>query len=166
MIQASLKDLVITGRLGPIRLGTARTLIAEVLGEPDDYSLNSNSRQRKRLPPAVWKYGDIELHFADASDGLCLIFMERFTIPSGGAKLELDPWIIQHTLTIDILQHALEQKHIPVQRDRKPYDDPDMLRLRAGIGVEFLFTTTSMPERSPACLTVVSYSDLMSNSQP
>ena len=77
MIHASLKDLVTTGQLGPIRLGTARTLIAEVLGEPDDYSLNSHTRQRKRLPPAIWKYGDIELHFTDATDQVYLIFLEH-----------------------------------------------------------------------------------------
>src|SRR5829696_7212239 len=114
MIQASLKDLLSTGQLGPIRLGTARTLIAELLGEPDDYSLNSRSRQRKRLPPAVWKYGDIELHFDDTTDQVYLIFLERFTIPSGGSKLQLDPWIIQQSLTVDTLEHTLEQNHIPV----------------------------------------------------
>ena len=166
MIQASLKDLVTSGQLGPIRLGTARALIAEVVGEPDQYSLNSRSRQRKRLPPEVWKYGDIELHFADATDQLYLIFLEHFTIASGGSKLKLDPWIIQQSLTVDTLQQALEQNHIPVHRDRKPSDDPNTLRLRAGVGVEFLFTTTSLSARSPTSLIAVSYSNLASTSQP
>jgi len=166
VIQGSLKDLVTDGQLRPIRLGSTRTLIAELLGEPDDYSLNSHGRHRKRLPPTIWKYGDIELHFAEATDQLYLIFLEHFTVPSGGTKLHLDPWIIQQSLTVDTLEHGLEQNHIPVQRDRKPYDDPHTLRLRAGVGVEFLFTTMDTSARSPAGLTAVSYSDLASNSQP
>jgi hypothetical protein len=165
VIQASLKDLVTSGQLGPICLGTARTLIAELLGEPDHYSLNSHSRQRKRLPPAIWKYGDIEFHFEDATDQLDLIFLDHFTIPSGGAKLHVDPWIIERALTLETLQHALEQSRIPVRRDHKPYDDPDTLRLRAGVGVEFLFTTT-MSEGAAANLVVVSYGDRASDSQP
>jgi len=166
VIQASLKELVTTGQLGPIRLGTARTLIAELLGEPDQYALNSRTRQRKRLPPKIWKYGDIELHFADATDQVYLIFLERFTIPSAGSKFQLDPWIIQQSLTVDILEQALEHNHIPVHRDRKPHDDPDTLRLQAGVGVEFVFTTTSMSERTSAGLIAVTYSDLTSNSAP
>jgi hypothetical protein len=166
VIRASLKDLVTDGQLGPIRLGIARSLIAELLGQPDDYSLNNDTRHRKRLPPAIWKYGDIELHFADATDQLYLIFLEHFVIPSGGAKLHLDPWIIQQSLTVDALKHALEQSHIPVRPDRKRFDDAHTLRLRAGVGVEFLFTMTGRSHRSPAHLTSVSYSDLAGNSQP
>jgi hypothetical protein len=101
VIRASLKELVTDGQLGPIRLGIVRAVIAELLGEPDDYSSNSRARQRKRLPPAIWKYGDIELHFTDATNRLYLIFLEHFTIPSGGSKLELDPWIIQQSLTAE-----------------------------------------------------------------
>jgi hypothetical protein len=166
VIRASLKELVTDGRLGPIRLGIARRQIAELLGEPDQHSLNSHARHRKRFPPAIWKYGDIELHFAHPTDQLYLIFLERFTVPSGGAKLQLDPWIIQQSLTVDRLEQALERNHIPIDRARKAYDDPDTLRLRAGVGVEFLFTTTGRADRSPAGLTAASYSDTASTSQP
>jgi hypothetical protein len=86
-----------------------------------------------------------------------------FTVPSGGSKFQLDPWIIEQSLTIDILQQALEHNDIPVRRDLKSYDEPDTQRLQAGVGVDFFFTTTTRSYRSPAGLTVVSYSKLTSN---
>jgi hypothetical protein len=134
-----------------------RAVIAELLGEPDDYSSNSRARQRKRLPPAIWKYGDIELHFTDATNRLYLIFLEHFTIPSGGSKLELDPWIIQQSLTAESLEQALVHEQIPVHWDRQPYDEQEIVRLRTGVGVEFLFTTASMSDELPAGLRAISY---------
>ena len=164
VIRASLKELITDGRLGPIRLGTARAVIAELLGEPDDYSSNSGTRQRKRLAPAIWKYGDIELHFTDSTDQLYLIFLEHFTVPSGGTKLQLDPWIIQQSLTADTLQQALAHDHISVQSNRQPYNDRETVRLCTGVGVEFLFTTTTRSDGSAAGLAAVSYRPLESNS--
>jgi hypothetical protein len=163
MMLASLKDLLMIGQLGSIGLGTPRSLAAELLGPPDDYSMNSQNRQQKQLPPMTWKYGDIELHFDDMTDQVYLIFLERFTIPQGGPKLCLDPWIIQHTVTVDTLQHALAQAHIPAQQCQKPYDDPETLRLRAGAGVDFLFTIRQTAYGPPVGLTVISYSDFDSD---
>src|SRR5262245_24975746 len=159
MMPASLKDLLMTGQLGSIGLGTPRSLVAELLGPPDDYSVNSHNHQQKQLPPTTWKYGDIELHFDDMTDQVYLIFLERFTIPQGGPKLRLDPWIIQPTLTVDTLQHALKQEYIPAEQCRKSYDDPETLRLRVGVGVDFLFTTQQTAYGPPVGLTVISYSD-------
>lgn len=156
-VQASLRDLVTTGQLGGIGLGASRALIAEALGEPDQYLLNSRSRQRKRLPPAAWKYGDIELYFADTTDQVELIYLAHFTLPSGGPKLQLDPWIFRHTLRLAALQQILEREHIRCRAYCEPYDDPETQRLRAGVGVDFLFTITPTAYGPPVGLTVIEY---------
>jgi len=54
-----------------VGLGATREELRRLLGEPDDVSTGS----RHKPLPMIWKYGEIEYHFAD--DGrVCLIYTE------------------------------------------------------------------------------------------
>ncbi|MCP6768809.1 outer membrane protein assembly factor BamE, partial [Klebsiella pneumoniae] len=46
--------------VGRLRIGMTREEVVAVLGKPDDVSLPS----RRNRPPAIYKYGEIELYFA------------------------------------------------------------------------------------------------------
>jgi hypothetical protein len=72
-----------TGDICPLRLGQTRDEVRAILGEPDDVSRVMPRKRWKRLP-AIWKYGDVELHFgSSAEEPLWLIYMEE----NGGVAL-------------------------------------------------------------------------------
>ncbi len=48
-------------RESPVGLGATRDELRRLLGEPTDSSVPTGSRPQ----PAIWKYGDIEYHFAE-----------------------------------------------------------------------------------------------------
>ena len=51
--------------IGRIRVGMTRHQVIEALGLPDDVGVTS----RKYRTPAIFKYGEIELHFEPWKDG-------------------------------------------------------------------------------------------------
>lgn len=63
-----------------IRIGMTRDEVVAVLGEPEDVSTPS----RKHRIPAIYKYGDIELHFEPENSGkLGLVYKEVKTQDGG-----------------------------------------------------------------------------------
>jgi hypothetical protein len=80
----SLGEFLATGRLGRQWLGLTRDEIAGHLGLPEAVGGTSS----RRRVPSIYKYGDVEFHFAPASPFLCaLIHIEGFT---GGGPLSAD----------------------------------------------------------------------------
>jgi hypothetical protein len=53
-----------------VGLGATRDELRQMPGEPDDVSI-----ERKHGQPVIWKYGEIEYHFAEDSR-VCLIYTE------------------------------------------------------------------------------------------
>lgn len=79
-----------TGSISPINLGFTRDQVRQVLGEPDDFSVEKSGRE-----PAIWKYENLEFHFGwKKDDPLNLIYMDtddgvvRVCIP----RLEESRW--------------------------------------------------------------------------
>ena len=61
------------GLIDKIRLGMTRKEVADVLGDPDDTGATS----RKYRTPAIYKYGEIELHFEPWKSGtLTMVYTE------------------------------------------------------------------------------------------
>lgn len=106
----SLKTFLRTGELGSIKPGLNRNEVTELLGEPDDVGGTS----RKHREPAVWKYGDVELLFDRETRKLSLIVINFWepNVPSAGAALDLDPWIVKGGLQASDLTVALESEGI------------------------------------------------------
>lgn len=62
-----------TGHISPLRLGASREEVQAALGPPDDVG----GASRKHPSPAIWKYGAVELHFEQGTEGgLHLIYLE------------------------------------------------------------------------------------------
>jgi hypothetical protein len=58
---ATLADFLRTGKLGRIATGVAKDFVREILGNPQDVSVQKN--------PEVWKYGVLQLGFFRGRDG-------------------------------------------------------------------------------------------------
>ena len=88
-----LQECLHTGEFGPVRLGMKREEIRELLGEPDD----TGGTSRKHRIPQIWKYGEVELHFA-LSGELSLIYWDD----PGGNSIAVNKQSnqIQHSLAI------------------------------------------------------------------
>jgi hypothetical protein len=106
----NLKDFLRTLELGRIHLGQSANDVVAILGEPDCVGGES----RKHRWPPIWKYGDIELLFDYRTMQIDLIVISfwKQDYPSGGAAIQLDPWIIKGGLGIDELITQLDKESI------------------------------------------------------
>src|SRR5919109_4591244 len=106
----NLKDFPRTLKLGRIHLGQHANDVAAILGEPDCVG----GASRKHRWPPIWKYGDIELLFDYRTRQINMVvinFWEQKN-PSGGASIQLDPWIIKGGLRLDELTRRLDKEGI------------------------------------------------------
>lgn len=107
---ANLKDFPQTLKLGRIYLGLHENDVAAILGEAD--CLGGTSRKYPR--PVILKYGDIELIFDNQMRQVSSILINFWEdgYPSGGAAIQLDPWIIKGGLLPDELILQLDNEGI------------------------------------------------------
>ncbi len=133
----SLKDFIQTGEFGPIKLDMTRDEVITILGEPDDFSVNSNSKRRRRLKPAIIKYGDIEFYFTDETDQLKMIYSDHVSEFRGGSRISLDSWIIRGSAPRKEIEKTLGEIGVNFV-DVKPWD-PTTSQIRLDSGVELVF---------------------------
>lgn len=90
-MRVSLKDFAETGGFGPVKAGFTPIRLEAVLRKPE--ATGGTSRRQRR--PVIWKYRDIEFHFARPGGELCLVHLDRFSAaagcPEGWSKLEIEP---------------------------------------------------------------------------
>jgi hypothetical protein len=128
----SLDSFARDGYLGPLEIGVSRQEISDKLGPPPMWSGASLETGD------IWKYGDLELHFAD--DVIWLIHFDWFDIPTTGGALDLDPWVIRHGMSLAELGDACRKGNIAfsVEPDVR---NPDCVKLVTSGGVEFVVDT-------------------------
>jgi hypothetical protein len=134
MISVSLKNFIRTGEFGPVRAGLPRDEVTSILGPPDDHSVPS----RRFREPEILKYGDFEWHFSRASTCLWLIYTDGFSIPQGGTRLSLDPWIIRGDLTRHTYQAALAEAGIAFTAIDGPDPNNFCVRAESRVSAQFV----------------------------
>lgn len=140
-----MKEFIQTGVFGSINLGDTPEIIKEILGEPDYYG----GATRKYRTPSVWSYGDIEFFFNMTNDlskrKLSSIHGDHINsrqILTGGAKIQLDSWIIQGGFCVEIVERELIQNEMKFEKIDWGVQD-DTIRLKVGIGIELVFIIES-----------------------
>jgi len=100
-IPISLKDFILLGKFDCLKIGAEREWIAHNFPEPDDI------RGDKFETAAIWRFGNIELHFMD--DRLWMIFSDYIDTLNGGPKLALDKWVLNDSqnLTLGAMSQVL-----------------------------------------------------------
>ncbi len=106
----NLKGFLRTLKLGRIHLGQGANDVAAILGKPDYVG----GASRKYRLPAIWKYGDVELLFDYRTRQINMVVINFWEQkhPSGGASIQLDPWIIKGGLRLDELIRRLGEEGI------------------------------------------------------
>lgn len=132
-MRASLEEFARTRRFGAIELGITRSAVEQELGLPDEWG-----GQRNCQSADIWKYGDIEFHFR--RNALRMIFMDDFTVPIGGEKVQLEAWIVNGELAIAEAQSALMAAAIPFTHEEFPYKD-NGIRLITSANTIFSFSS-------------------------
>lgn len=127
---ADLHQFARSGRLGPLAIGVSRQSLVRTLGPPTDWGVGGSADVA-----GIWKYGDMELHFAD--DEVWLIHCDNFDVPTGGPSFAIRPWIIRHGLALHALEDALRQSGVEFTSGRDP-SNPDCVMLVTSAGVRFL----------------------------
>jgi hypothetical protein len=134
VLEVSLKELIESGHFGPLRLGMSREQVEGLLGAPDDLSVGS----RKYSQACILKYGDVEFHFDPRGGGLWLIHLEQLDSPSAGKAVNLDPWVIQSSLTLPEMERCLSLSGITYQVTEHA-DWEDYKCMVAGAGAKLIF---------------------------
>lgn len=138
MVRVSLREFLTTGRFGPVEIGSSRDDVQRAFGPPDDRDARARTDEAAR----IWKYGDIEFHFdgGGARATLRLIHADSFaSVPRGGSKVDLDPWIVSRTLSEDVAEGELTKARIAYALGRYEYDS-HLDELRTSGGVSLLFS--------------------------
>lgn len=120
MLQLHLREVLSTGRLGPLEVHGVRVRRSSVhaaLGDPNDFSGPSLWHARTN----IWLYADLELHFYGNGEDptLWMVWCDHIPLPGRqGANLELDPWVLGGTKPVPAqrLEAALWEagiEHVP-----------------------------------------------------
>ena len=129
MPQASMLQLARTGVFGPIRLGMRHGDLERLLGTPPLWGPQSGVQRAK-----VWRYGDVEFHFADWQ--LHTIFSDHDTLSHGGPTLRIAPWLVRPGLSIAELEEELSRLQIAYTIDR-PAALPGLCLVTTTAGLKF-----------------------------
>jgi len=141
-----MREFLRTGNFGEIRLGDSAEKVREFLGEPT--TVGGSTR---RYPnSSVWKYGDVEFHFAQAPQRVWLIFCDSFDELEIGASALIDRWFFHGHVACELVERELSAAEIPFHRLNMPHEPTGYL-LRLGSGVELLFSTGIDPLTWPGC---------------
>jgi hypothetical protein len=90
-----------TGHLGNIKLGCSTDEVRQILGPPEDQSL-----QKK---PLIWKYGNLQFVF-DPDVSLILLLLSQDE--SWNPKISLTGWVPLVGMPLDAFKAALREKGI------------------------------------------------------
>jgi hypothetical protein len=131
IMQVSMLELARTGRFGRIEVGAARQQILEVLPQPSIWSAEPAWDEAK-----IWKYGQIELHFA--KDRLWMIFSDGDGLVDGSPSLKIDAWVLRRGLPRTLLEDALRAEQIDYSLSRPDYDK-SQCALSTEAGARFTF---------------------------
>jgi hypothetical protein len=138
MVRVSLREFLATGRFGPVHIGSSRADVQRAFGPPDDRDAQAKSDEAAR----VWKYGDVEFHFdgGGARASVWLIHTDSFvSVPQGGRKVDLDPWIVSRALGEGSARSELAKAAITYASGPYAYDT-DLDELRTAVGVSLVFS--------------------------
>ena len=135
LLTVSFLEWLRTGRFGPIHLGMSRTEVEGALGPPPV----TGGTSRRRRTPTLWKYGDVELHFGQTrEDPLDMLFLEGFSVPSGGQTLTLDPWTLRGGMGLEEAIRQLQATALSFEQRTNPADR-DYLEVCLASGVKLGF---------------------------
>jgi hypothetical protein len=127
-------DFLRTANFGGITLGITREQVRQWLGEPPDWSV---TRRRKRPEIAeIWRYGSIEFYFADWTDILRMIFSDHFPL-KGTTTLELDPWILNQSRSLQDTLSLLAQANMQYQLTTDSRRGLTILTFKSGVSLNF-----------------------------
>lgn len=100
-VPISLKEFILSGQFDCLKIGVEREWVAHNFPEPDDIMGDNYDTA------AIWRYGNIELHFMD--DRLWLIYSDYIDTLDGGSKLTLDKWVLSdpQNLNLENISQAL-----------------------------------------------------------
>ena len=137
-MRVSLKDFATTGDFCPVKADFTAVRLEGVFGEPEA----TGGTSRRHRHPVIWKYGDVEFHFARPHGELCLVHLDRFSGPNGRPEgwgaLVIDPWVIREGLPLDTFIAAVEEAGLKCTVRHEPQYNQNVVVLASRVEVGFL----------------------------
>lgn len=146
MFDVSLKDFILTGNWGSIRLGLARTEVINLIGEPEDWLSNAKNYSES----VIWSYGNIEFYF-DSSDKLEMIFTDYLENINGCQTFNMDSWFLSKSkqknkknLQLKTIRKILNKNKIRFKLNKVNTDKIEQYEMLFNSGVKIMFHKTDL----------------------
>jgi hypothetical protein len=131
---AKLADFLMTGKLGSIITGVSKEFVREILGEPQDVSVQKN--------PEIWKYGALQLGFFRGRDSsqAALVFIGLYfhqsedTVPEA---LGLTGWMPSKQTTSQEIRDYLANFNGVTGAGVFRESDGNLVMEHSGVGIVF-----------------------------
>ncbi|EFH80873.1 hypothetical protein [Ktedonobacter racemifer] len=153
-IFVSMLEFFQTGAFGSLRLKMPRRQIEEIVGPPDDYGILSRKERRRYKEEDHWKYSGVWVYGSNGDNGIPgsvqLFFDEQHSLwyilidylykclPSGGEKMQIDPWILHPGLSLEEARATLTQSQLRYHTRQDPfYEGIVHLVLETGVVLYF-----------------------------
>lgn len=131
MTKADLMNLLITGSLGPLRLGLDKATIVHLLGEPDGTLLSSRTVETIR-------YGNLQLQLTKGQ--LVLISLDFAPQPPGSKQVfEYVPWSPTSSVSKDDFERDVSHQHIEFTVDATTTYGSSLTLRASGSGTHVTF---------------------------
>jgi len=141
-MDASLKDFLRTGCIGAVGLGASEADVLARLGTPADPGADS------------WTYGDLQITFEEGAVCSLVLVPTGGQAPDGGSAVELDPWVIEARLSVEVARAALTAAGIGFEDDDDP-QNPGVRLLVTDGNVALIFSVDPEVTTLPAGLFMV-----------
>jgi hypothetical protein len=128
----SLKEFLITGAFGQIRLGMTRQQFIDIFGKPENWGSHQDLQKAE-----IWVYGGFEFYFPKRSDDLYMIFSDHLHHLKTGKVFDVDSWIFDEHLTLTSCENALQHEQIPFIKTHKPEWTQIQFTFESGASVTF-----------------------------
>ena len=123
-----IKNFILTGSFGEIKLGMNKKQVKENLGNPEHFGPSRNKGKLTLENAVIWRYGTVEFYFTK-SKTLGMIFCDYLDNIHGGEMFSVDPWFFplkRHITSQEIAQKLMEKKvtfrqEIKIHGDIKPF---------------------------------------------
>lgn len=147
-MNVNLKDFILNGEWGSIKLGMTRNEILNKIGEPEDWLSNVKNKNSS----VIWRYGNIEFYFGmsgikENKDKLEMIFTDYLTNINGGNTFDIDKWFFKKYKNNKVPKHLQLKKikkifyknKISFKLAEKKYNDFKQFELTSKSGVKLTF---------------------------
>ena len=133
MMKVSIKEFLVSGEFGEIKLGMNRDRLKIILRKPDI----TNFKTRKHHKEEMLEYGNIEFYFHGEDDSLSSIYADHFIVLDGGNAIAVDSWKISGESSLSEVKDFFNTENISFREHPSKFTEAVILITQSAVQLGF-----------------------------